>query len=84
MPNRSELVPVQIVSHDPFTRGLFMPYNVIRYKEIMSVLHHESILETLFEECLEGIAKAGLDATSDAAHAVAAIRAEQMFEEMCQ
>ena len=28
--------------------------------------------------------QAGLDATSDAAHAVAAIRAQQMFEEMCQ
>ncbi len=78
-------MPVQIVSHDPFTRGLFMPYNVIRYKENkMSTLHHESILETLFEECLEGIEKAGLDATSDAAHAVAAIRAQQMFEDMCQ
>jgi len=50
----------------------------------MSVLHHEAILETLFEECLEGIEKAGLDATSDAAHAVAAIRAQQMFEDMCQ
>ena len=50
----------------------------------MSTLHHESILETLFEECLEGIEKAGLDATSDAAQAVAAIRAQQMFEDMCQ
>ena len=84
MPNRPHTVPIEIVAHNPFTRGLFMPYNIIRYKEIMSVLHHESILETLFEECLEGIEKAGLDATSDAAHAVAAIRAQQMFEDMCQ
>ena len=50
----------------------------------MSSLHHESILETLFEECLEGIEKAGLDPNSDAAHEVAIIRANQMFEDMCQ
>jgi len=50
----------------------------------MSSLINESILETLFEECLEGIEKAGLDSTSEAAHVVAEIRAKQMFEDMCQ
>ena len=50
----------------------------------MSSLHHESILETLFEECLEGIEKAGLDSTSEAAQIVAGIRAKQMFEDLCQ
>ena len=48
----------------------------------MSCLANEELLETIFEECLEGIEKAGLDATSDAAHAVAAIRAQQIMEEM--
>jgi len=50
----------------------------------MSSLVNESILETLFEECLEGIEKAGLDSTSEAAHIVAEIRAKQIFEEMAQ
>ena len=50
----------------------------------MSTLHHEEILFNLYEECLEGIEKAGLDPTSDAAHEVAVIRANQMFDEMCQ
>ena len=50
----------------------------------MSTLHHEEILFNLYEECLEGIEKAGLDPTSDAAHEVAVIRANQMFEDMCQ
>jgi hypothetical protein len=57
--------------------------NSIQTKETnMSCLANEELLETLFEECLEGIEKAGLDATSDAAHAVAAIRAQQIMEEM--
>jgi len=50
----------------------------------MSSLHHEEILFNLYEECLEGIAAAGLDPNSDAAHEVAVIRANQMFEDMCQ
>jgi hypothetical protein len=50
----------------------------------MSSLHHEEILFNLYDECLEVIAKAGLDPNSDAAHEVAIIRANQMFEDMCQ
>ena len=50
----------------------------------MSSLHHEEILFNLYEECLENIEKAGLDSTTDAAHEVAVIRANQLFEDMCQ
>ena len=76
MPNRSELVPVQIVSHDPFTRGLFMPYNVIRYKEIMSVLHHAEILENIYDEVCEAFPYLDEDKRIEIAN--------KRFEEMCQ
>tara|TARA_B100000965_G_scaffold51145_1_gene38006 strand:+ start:741 stop:890 length:150 start_codon:yes stop_codon:yes gene_type:complete len=48
----------------------------------MSCLANESILESLFEECLAKLEEAGHDINSTNAQAVAAIRAQQIFEEM--
>ena len=54
-----------------------MPYNVIRYKENkMSTLHHESILETIFEEVQE--------AFPYMTEEVQIMIANQRFEDMCQ
>jgi len=49
----------------------------------MSTLHHESILEDIFEDLLSQLEEAGFDPQSDTAQEVAQIRALQVFEERC-
>ena len=57
--------------------GIFMPYNVIRYKEKqMSTLHHAEILETIFEEVQEAFPYLDEDKQIEIAN--------QRFQDMCQ
>ncbi len=50
----------------------------------MSTLHHADLLESIYEGLLFELSEAGHDITDPNAQKVAEIRAEQIFEEMCQ
>ena len=51
----------------------------------MSVLHHESILETLFEEALEEVTNNNhLQFNEEELQFSAEVLAQQRFEEVCQ
>ena len=76
MPNRSELVPIQIVSHDPFTRGLFSFNIKSDTNKFMSVLHHAEILENIFDEVVEAFPYLDEDKQIEIAN--------KRFEDMCQ
>ena len=50
----------------------------------MSTLHHEDLLLDIYEGLLYELKEAGHDITNPNAQYVAEVRAEQIFEEMCQ
>ena len=50
----------------------------------MSTLHHADLLESIYECLLYELQEAGHDITNPNAQYVAEVRAEQIFEEMCQ
>ena len=52
--------------------------------EFMSTLHHADLLESIYEGLLYELQEAGHDITNPNAQYVAEVRAEQIFEEMCQ
>ena len=52
--------------------------------EFMSTLHHADLLESIYEGLLFELSEAGHDISNPNAQEVAQIRAEQIFEEMCQ
>ena len=50
----------------------------------MSTLQNEMIMEDLFDECLCELEQQGYNINKDTTQAVAAHRAQQRFEDMCQ
>ena len=50
----------------------------------MSTLQNEMIMEDLFDECLCELEQLGHDINKDTTQSVAAYRAQQRFEDMCQ
>ena len=52
--------------------------------KFMSTLHHEDLLLSIYEGLLYELKEAGHDINTIAAQEVAEIRANQIFEEMCQ
>ena len=52
--------------------------------KFMSTLHHEDLLLSIYEGLFYELKEAGHDINTIAAQEVAEIRANQIFEEMCQ
>ena len=50
----------------------------------MSTLQNEMIMEDLFDECICELEQQGYDINKDTTQAVAAYRAQILFDDMCQ
>ena len=76
MSNRSDLVPVRLVSHNPLYKGSFFAIILLDTKTIMSVLHHEDLLLSIFDEVCEAFPYLDEEKQIEIAN--------QRFEDMCQ